>query len=350
MEENQERKKNRIFTKKRLALLALAVLVLLAGSGIALYCFGCLNSWMRPIAGTVPYPAVIVEGKNVITTKELISNTDAMKKFYEENDLSEVGMRVDFSTEDGKMRLRIKEKDVLNKLVENELIKSAAEKRGISVSQKEAGEEIASKAKKSGNLNNLAANLRRLYGWELEDFQDKVVIPQMYMEKMMRRHREEIAGKNKLKKINEAKKLLDEDGDFSEIAKKYSEGEAAEQGGNLGWLKEKHMAPAVAEKIAGMEKETYSDIIKSSLGNHIVYLEDTREKNGEKEVKIKQVFTREGNFLSWLNELKASSSVRVLLHEYKWDKEEAKIKFSDPGLEKKEEQIRMKSEGDPSVN
>jgi parvulin-like peptidyl-prolyl isomerase len=166
----------------------------------------------------------------------------------------------------------------------------------------------------------------------------------------MEHYKKEVAKDRDLKKINKAMDLLEEGNDFEEVTKEYSKGETAEEGGDLGWLKKEHLVPEVAEKAFEMKEGEYSDIIQSSLGNHIIYLEDTRGEGEEKEVKIKQIFTREGDFLGWFEDIKKEMDVKVFLNEYEWDKEKGELIFKDSNIEKKEEKIRMRSTGDPSVN
>ncbi|MFO7807193.1 MAG: peptidylprolyl isomerase [Candidatus Moraniibacteriota bacterium] len=349
MNENEEAKKRTILNKKTIFLLAGIILMLFLISVVSLYFFTASGDWFRPVFKAIPYPAAVVGNKSIVTTKDFLSNTDAMKKFYQENDFSEMGLRIDFSTEDGKTRLKIKEKDVFNKLVENKIIELKAKELGIKITKEEAAEQIMAKAKEAGSPEDLTANLDRFYDWSLQDFRDKVVVPQMYLKKLMDHYKNEVAKKKDLPKITKAKEELDGGADFEEVAKEYSEGETSEEGGDLGWLKKEHLVSGVAEKVFKMKEGEYSNIIQSSLGNHIVYLEETRKSGDEKEVKIKQIFTREGDFLAWLNEIKKEIGVQVLIGGYHWNEKEAEINFSNPELEKKERSIRIKSEGDPSI-
>jgi hypothetical protein len=338
-----------LFKRKKIFIAGAVLVLFLAVLGGVCF-FGILNYWTKPIFKIIPYPAAVVEGKNFITTGNFIDNAESIKKFYRENDFSEMGLRVDFETQDGKFRLKIKEKDVLNKMIENEIVKLAAKRRGIEVSKKEAEAVVKSKAQEAGSVDNLVGNLRDMYDWTLEDFRDNVVIPQLYLEGLMEHYKKEVAKDRDLKKINKAMDLLEEGNDFEEVTKEYSKGETAEEGGDLGWLKKEHLVPEVAEKAFEMKEGEYSDIIQSSLGNHIIYLEDTRGEGEEKEVKIKQIFTREGDFLGWFEDIKKEMDVKVFLNEYEWDKEKGELIFKDSNIEKKEEKIRMRSTGDPSVN
>jgi parvulin-like peptidyl-prolyl isomerase len=345
----KEEKETKIITKRRLWAALGGIFFILLFLTANLYFFNIFGNWCRPVFKTIPFPAAVVDNKNVITTKDFLSNTDAIINFYQENDFSDMGLRIDFSTKEGKTRLKIKEKDVFDKLIENKIIELKAKEFGIEVTKEEATKQIVEKAKEAGSPEELSANLNDFYGWSLQDFRDKVVIPQMYLKKIMNYYKDEVAKKRDLPQITEAKKELEKGADFEEVAKKYSEGETSQEGGDLGWLKKEHLVPEVAEVVFKMKEGECSDIIQSSLGNHIIYLEEVRGESVDKEVKIKQIFTGEGDFLGWLNEIKKETGVRILIGGYFWNKEEAEVDFSDPELEKKERSIRMKSEGDPSI-
>jgi len=56
---------------------------------------------------------------------------------------------------------------------------------------------------------------------------------------------------------------------FSELAKKYSLGPAAQRGGDLGYFKKGDFQPEFEQAILKLERGQYSEIIQSKLGYHI---------------------------------------------------------------------------------
>ncbi|MDD3607798.1 MAG: hypothetical protein PHQ20_03300, partial [Candidatus Moranbacteria bacterium] len=86
------------------------------------------------IFSVLPVPIFKVEDGPAVTSKKLIKNVSAVRTFYESQDFASMGLRVDFGTEEGKLRLKIKEREVLDKLVENAIIWKIAQEKGISVS------------------------------------------------------------------------------------------------------------------------------------------------------------------------------------------------------------------------
>ncbi len=266
-------------------------------------------------------------------------------------------MRIDFETKEGELRGEIKEKDVLDKLVEDEIIRDIAKKNGIVVTKEEAQNEIQQKIQEFGDTQALIVNLEKLYGWDLDEFRDKIVIPQIYLQKLIAFYLENEQPKSKsYLKIKQAREELKEDNsNFGELAKKYSDGSSASNEGELGWFKKEQLVTEVAEAVYNIEPGKSTVIIQSTLGYHIVFLEGTRKVENEEgdevmEVNLKQIFVRGDSFLDWLNEQKKESSVWVMLRKYQWDRDYAQVRFRDEKMRKIEKDLKMKSEGDPSMN
>jgi parvulin-like peptidyl-prolyl isomerase len=172
-------------TKKFYIPLISILFLLIVVLPFALYFYNPSAKLTRSIFSVIPYPVAIVDGKNFITTRTLLADTEAVRNFYENQDFSSSGKRVDFSTKEGQMRLKIKEKEVLDKLIEDVIIKKASQKRGITVSEKEADNKIASLIDEEGSLEIFKDNLKKSYGWELDYFRDRVIVSQLYLEKLV---------------------------------------------------------------------------------------------------------------------------------------------------------------------
>jgi parvulin-like peptidyl-prolyl isomerase len=351
---NDDKKNNR---KIRTATFFLVILFLLIFLGLGFYFYSPLNNLNNKVFRYFSYPVVVVNKNKVITSKELIADTEAVKKFYESQDFSSVGMRIDFETKEGELRGEIKEKDVLDKLVEDEIIRDIAKKNGIVVTKEEAQNEIQQKIQEFGDTQALIVNLEKLYGWDLDEFRDKIVIPQIYLQKLIAFYLENEQPKSKsYLKIKQAREELKEDNsNFGELAKKYSDGSSASNEGELGWFKKEQLVTEVAEAVYNIEPGKSTVIIQSTLGYHIVFLEGTRKVENEEgdevmEVNLKQIFVRGDSFLDWLNEQKKESSVWVMLRKYQWDRDYAQVRFRDEKMRKIEKDLKMKSEGDPSMN
>ncbi len=341
-------------TKKILITVIVVVVLIIIVLPVALYIYNPSAKTTRSIFKVLPYPVAIVDGRHVVTTRTLLADTGAVRHFYESQDLGAVGLRVDFSTDEGEMRLKIKEKDVLDKIIEDVIIKEAVKERSFSVSMEKVQKDILALAREKGSIEIFEQSLKELYGWDMDQFRDKIVIPQLYLDELIDYYiNEEENDSNSWKKIQEAeKKINDDSSNFCEVTAKYSESKSAESCGEVGWFEKKHLEPEIADVVFNMTPGKVSDVIKSSLGYHIVFLDETRNVEKEEvdveEVKLKQIFIVNGGFLEWFKNEKKTHRVWVLMKDYKWNNEEALIEFRDSRLEINEKKLRIKSEGDPS--
>jgi len=354
IKEKSPQKKGMFWAIKKFGWLFFLLVFFLVVLPLSLYLFASPRSFFSGFLKRLPYPVAWVENAGFISSRELLSNMEAVKIFYRSEDFAAQGLRIDFSTKDGKDRLKIKEKELLDKLVEDRIIQVLALEKGITITEKEADKEILDKVNQAGDNKIFALNLKQNYDWSVRDFRDKVVIPQMYLKKLTAWHNQnDEKAKLAKEKILSVQKELDSKGEnFGELAKKYSEGESAENGGDLGWFKKEELVAEVAEVAYSMKKGTVSEVVESSLGWHLILLEDERETEEEgqkiKEVKLKQIFLRKGSFLEWLAKEKNNFDVWVFMRDYVWDRDLSQIDFRDGFMRERELDLRLRTEGDPS--
>jgi parvulin-like peptidyl-prolyl isomerase len=337
--------------------LGMMILIVLGILFAVIFYFDLTNSsLMKSVFRQVPLPIVKVDTDN-ITSAHLIQDTRAVQKFYQSNNYSQQKMRVDFSTKQGKMRLQIKEKNILNKLVEDIMVKKLARERGLVVNTAEVDKAVQESLRKSGSTyEQLVLNLKESYGWSVDDFKNKVVKKQLYLDKLFKWY--EGASKNTItyKKAESIKGMIKSDGsNFNELAGRFSEGNSAKQEGELNWMKGSQIIPEVAVVIKKMEPGEISDIIISPLGLHIVKLEERRKIKSkgnslvEEEFRLRQIFLKGTSFVDWLENEKQKISVKVFWKKYQWDKSKGEIIFSSENMRQIEKEIRIKSQGDPSL-
>ncbi|MDG5473404.1 peptidylprolyl isomerase [Jeotgalibacillus sp. ET6] len=80
----------------------------------------------------------------------------------------------------------------------------------------------------------------------------------------------------------EVKQLLEDGGDFTELAKEYStEPAAQESGGDLGFFTAGQMDPAFEEAAFNLEPNVISEPVQTNFGYHIIEVTETREADIE---------------------------------------------------------------------
>jgi len=351
-----ENKPKKTADKKRevgLSIIAYSALIIVAVIfiiiGILIYGFGFSNNAIKKIEKIVPFPAVSINNFHFISIRSLDDNLNSVRKFYENQDFSKVGLRVDFSTESGRKRLKIKEKEIFSRMIEDKAIEIIARKKGIKISNETVDQNLSRKVEEYGG-ENLTKNLQSLYGWTIQDFKDKVVKPDIYKKELEKLFNSENSSTQEAKdQIEKAKAELDKKKDFGEVAKAYSKGSTANEGGELGWFKKDQLIPDISDKVFSLEKGKRSDILESSLGFHIVEVEDRKTENGEDLVRIRQIFSPKKLFSEFLAEEMKKMKISVLLKDYSWNKENATLEFKSEDMKNFEKDLIENSQGDASV-
>lgn len=337
--------------------------ILMAVAILLLFCLGGLifgtyqidliaedvNVWKK--IRITSLPGVVLDGGRSISLAEIENNFKAMRKFYETQDYSKVGLRVDFSTEDGKKRLLIRERELLNKMVEDRFMEILAKEQGIVVSLQTLNESVERKMNEYGNKEDVLKDLSEHYGWTIEDFKTQIVLPDMYKEALMQKVAEQNAPDNERAKelILQAQKALSDGQDFALVAKQYSQGSTANEGGELGWVSQEQLTPELGQVLFGEKMPEKNAVLESSLGYHIVEIEEKKKEQNQDVLRIRQIFVRKNTFTDWLDQQIRKRNVRVLVKGFVWNKEKAMVDFKTEEMRNVEKELLEKSQGDASL-
>lgn len=325
-----------------------AIVIFFLVVGISIYAFGITNETVEKVAGVVPYPGAIIGFQKGVSIGKLNNDLQAVRKFYENQDFSELGLRIDFSTEDGEKRLKIKEKQLLNKLIENKVVEILARKNEVLLTSEMVDQELERKLVEYGGEEKFNIEVLSLYGWDIEDFKREVVEPALQREKLEKALKQtDSSYKEAYSKMEKAKETLDAGVSFEEVAKEYSEGKTAPEGGLLGWYSVSQMVPEVGATVLFLEKNQPSDIIESPLGYHIIKFDEIKEENDRQFFQIHQIFVPTTSFAKRLSEESRNITVLIPLKDYFWDKEKGLAEFKDSSLREFEKSILENPLGDP---
>lgn len=345
-------KRWRIWRSRALTLISAAgaTAVLLIAFASVVYYGWPDSSLGKRFSRLMPFPVVVMGTDGVITSRALDANVAAMRRFYENQDFGKAGMRVDFTTEDGKLRLKLREKDLLNKMIEDIAIEAIASEHGIRVSPQEARTGIEQKLAELGTGSQVEQNLARLYGWTLSDFGEKVVLPSLYEEKVQAMFdADSERDRNARETIERAQQEIAQGKDFSTVAREFSEGQTSADGGELGWFVTADLAPELRVPVEKARRAVPTDIVESELGFHILLVEESKLENGQRLYHLRQIFTRKTTFADWLSERMRSMSVRVFSRDYEWKVDEARVDFRRAALQNAEKKLMENATNDPSL-
>lgn len=214
---------------------------------------------------------------------------------------------------DKRKRIMETKSKVLDQLIEKKLVEQAANKAGITVSEKEIDNAIED-VKRQNNigeeelLSALAKNglTFKEYREQLKEqirqvkfinkeFRSNIKISDEDVESYYAQNKEKFSGpvmhrlrlvsfysagqdsKEAEKKAKDVLVLAKKGEDFAKLAKKYSEGPNAQEGGDLGYVKTGEMDKAIEKAATGLKDGEISGIIKTSTGFHIIQLLDKRK-------------------------------------------------------------------------
>ncbi len=300
---------------------------------------------VRTVTQSFPYPIVWVDG-TMITEYALAKNMASVRRFYENQDFSSLGLRVDFSTDEGKKRLQVREREVLNKMVEDASFQAIAEKRNIRVTEDEVKQDIKTRLDTYGTGTEVESNLNRLYGWDIKDFAEKVVTPALYQAKLQEVYQQEADQKMAREKIETAEKELVAGTSFADVARKYSEGNTGTNGGSLGWFQLTDLAPELQEAVRTAPLGKATAILESSLGYHIILVEETKVESDTTLYRLSQIFVKKITFSAWLTQEMQSLSIYVWSPFYRWNQERAQVDFREEAWQQYEQSVYENSAQD----
>jgi len=327
-----------------------ALLALLVG---VLFAYVLPASWSvtGKVRGILPLPVAMVGWENTASFDDLHENLSSVRRFYETQDFASLGVRVDFTTADGLKRLKVREKEILNKMIEDEALRVLALREGIHISEADATKAVAEQLSAvGGKEGNVAEKLSRFYGWNLAEFEEKVVLPSLYGEELLNRFQSNATQFADAKaRAEQGKKLLVDGRSFADAAQEVSEGRTADQGGGMGWFSYNDLILPLQEPAKTQAIGAAGDIIESVLGFHIIQVDERKTEKGKDYVRLSQIFVTKKTFGDWLASEMRNMDIRVLAPEYEWNEERARVEFRDADLQQFEKDILEKSEGDASV-
>ncbi len=322
--------------KHRGAIIGSVVAVVLLGAlittAVMVYSGGGSNSVTRMVERIVPMPAAVVGWTHIIPVSDVRRNVEATRSFYENQDFASIGVRVDFTTEDGQKKLKLWEQTLLDKLIEDEVVYILAKRAGIEITDAQVHARVKQELDRYGKGRIVQKNIRRLWGFTLRDFEERVVKPQLYREALEKYAQKQYNTQPLRQKALEAHTALSDGMDFSAAVQKYSDSAALDASGNAGWFAYDDLLPEIAEVAMQLKIGESSNVIEAANGFHIIKVEDRRSGPSGDQVLLRHIIILKPTFAEWLDEQMKRFSVRVFLPAYTWDAETRHVILKDPEL------------------
>ncbi len=307
------------------------------------YVMSVNSPFINKVRSFFPMPVAVV-GSSWITINEWENNVVATKHFYESQNFSEVGVRIDFKTEEGQKRLNLRRREILNKMIQDEIVKKIAKDYDIVVTNEEVKSDIKRIITEGGGTLEGAEKRAGLYGWTLDEYGENIVYVELLTNKVEKRFFEENpVSQDKVDIIKKAKNELDDGRDFADVAKKYSEGRTKDEGGALGWFEANSNQLIIeVDRVASvLELNEFSDIIESPLGLHIVKVTDSKVlSNGKKLIYVNQIFVSRKTFVDFVEEKMNETFIGIPVGNYSWDKNNFNTVFTSKEMLDFEKKIK----------
>ncbi len=285
---------------------------------------------VRSVASKLPAARV---GSETITIGDVSANTIAARQFYENQDFASSGVRIDFTTQDGKKRLKVIEREVLNNLIEKEVIENLAREQGISITQADVTRELEQGLEGGQDVGRAQAIARaKLYGWSLDEFGTRIIQPALYKERLEALYDQGNKASPEMQAdMSGALAMIADGRSFEDAAREYSQGASAKEGGARGFFLRGQLDPEIENVVFALDIGAMSEPLETRTGLHLFQVDDVQEDvNGVREqVSLSHIYLPKKVFARYVGEALAQRRVRIFLPDYRWNEQERYAVFAD---------------------
>ncbi len=309
-------KKKRVMSGpvKSFLLGGLAGIVVLVVAGLGVFTFGIYKlGWSGPatdaVLHAVPYPAALVNN-NIIKYSEFTDDIKTLTRFY-----SKIGAQQPDMAQPTEAEIR---KNVMDRLVQNEVLKEAAVKYNLTVTDQEVNDEFDKLASQRGpGSGSISDEIMDLYGWSVDQFKAKVLRPYLLQQKLAEAlAKDETMNQAAKTKAEEVLVKVKAGEDFAKLAAEYSDDVSnAKSGGELGWFGKGLMVPEFENAAFALKAGETSELVKTQFGYHIIKVEEVKKDDDGNvtEVKASHILIAAANVDQYLKDAVAAANVKKMV-------------------------------------
>jgi foldase protein PrsA len=284
-------------TRKLVAVIAGVLLLALVVFGVLIYKFKSDHAIVYAVARIVPYPVERVNNR-FISYGNYLFEVKSIKHYYQSQTGADNKPAVDFSTNEGKARLKDLKKQVMEQLKAEAVTKALIDKHRIRVSDKEVKEQIDQITKQAGGEAKVKEVLSKYYGWSYSDFKTKIEY-QLARQKLQAKITEDESINQQAKtRAEEVLAKVKAGEDFAELARKYSQDTSASNGGDLGFFGKGQMVAEFEAAAFALEPGKTSELVKTKFGYHIIKVVEKKDD----QVKASHILIKAVDFEQYLQD------------------------------------------------
>lgn len=261
---------------KTLVIGILIALVLILGVFVGVIYWGFYilewrGQFINEISQVLPLPAATVND-SVVLNKDYLSTLKISRKYYE----TQTAKGIKGLPEDSQVQ-----KNVIDRLIEDQIVLSLARKYDVSVTRQEVTDKMEEIIKNKGSREETESFLQEFYGIDIASYGYHFIEPNLWYEKVNNAiiASEEVNGAAR-KKIEDAYNELKQGADFGEVVKKYSEGENAGTGGAVGNFLRGELPKDIEAMLFSLNEGEYTEILTIRNSTEVIRLDKKDEDKG----------------------------------------------------------------------
>ncbi|MBU1131890.1 peptidylprolyl isomerase [Patescibacteria group bacterium] len=290
---------------KRIFVIVVSVIVVavcfLGMIGLGVYRFHWDNKYVNKIVDVFNFPAAIVNG-DVVKYSDWREELKAVTMLNEKKQANMTDRQV--------------EEEVINKLIQDSLLRGLARKFDVTVTEEDYAKSIEQLAPQFGGMDGLDQTLQDYFGWDMATFKLRLLYSQVLKEKL----KAEIPENKKVqrdaeKRANEVLEILNKgEKTFEDAAKEFSDDfVSGKNGGDLGWFPRGVMVKEFETAAFNLKPGEMSGLVKTKYGYHIILVDDHQDadssQNVDEKVKARHILLAFETIDDYLQELQDNSRI-----------------------------------------